>query len=235
MAGKTITKLNPSSRTPSSLWGRLRARNGVTGPRSGLTLTELLITIMIMSLLSMLILSGVQNVRHRAKIQYCQNNLRELGMAFNMYDTFWMGKLPPVTGPDDNDLSALYPLCADTLKIFVCINTANQVDTAENLTTNAKGGRTAGFGHSYEYLSYYLFDRRGEPIPTPIPKTRSNVDVRADKCWLLMDAMESGIPDKPDMTDNHYDEGGNVLFGDSHVEWISRGKWDVEFNHGNAK
>jgi prepilin-type N-terminal cleavage/methylation domain-containing protein/prepilin-type processing-associated H-X9-DG protein len=211
-------------------------RNGLIRPtaQAGFTLIEILVAVMIMALLTVLILSGVQNVRQRAKIQFCQNNLRELGMAFDMYDTFWEGKLPPSTGPDDDDLRALYPLCAKSFELFICIDTANWIDTADHLANNA-GSRTSGPGHSYEYLSYYLYASRGDLLPTPIPKTRSNVDVRADKCWLLMDSMESGIPNKPDMTDNHYENGGNVLFADSHVEWIEHGKWDVDFQHGNAK
>jgi prepilin-type N-terminal cleavage/methylation domain-containing protein len=141
--------------------------------QAGFTLIEVLITVMIMSLLTMLVLSGVQNVRQRAKIQYCQNNLRELGMAFDMYDTLWPGKLPPSTGPNDDDLRALYPLCAQTFNLFICIETANWIDTADHLANNA-GSRTSGPGHSYEYLSYYLYDSRGDLLPTPIPKTRAN-------------------------------------------------------------
>jgi prepilin-type processing-associated H-X9-DG protein len=50
-----------------------------------------------------------------------------------------------------------------------------------------------------------------------------------------MDAMEAGIPQVPDLTDNHYEAGGNVLYGDSHVEWTDGLRWTEEFQHGNSK
>lgn len=90
-------------------------------------------------------------------------------------------------------------------------------------------------GTSYEYLSYYLFDKTGATLSTPLIKTRANVDIRADKVWLVMDAMEAGIPQVPDLTDNHYEAGGNVLYGDSHVEWTDGLRWTEEFQHGNSK
>jgi prepilin-type N-terminal cleavage/methylation domain-containing protein/prepilin-type processing-associated H-X9-DG protein len=203
--------------------------------RRGFTLIELLIAIAIIGILSGLILMGVQNVRERAKIQFCQNNLREIGMAFNHYTYLWEGRLPPTTGPDDDNLRPLYPDCIDSLDAFECGATANEVIASADLEDNAVGGRTSGRGTSYEYLSYYLFDKTGAALPTPMMKTRASVDIRADKVWLVMDAMESGIAQVPDFTDNHYGAGGNVLYADSHVEWIYFSRWTEKFQHGNSK
>jgi prepilin-type N-terminal cleavage/methylation domain-containing protein/prepilin-type processing-associated H-X9-DG protein len=202
--------------------------------QAGLTLIEVMVTVSIMSALTLLLFQGLHNVRERAKIQYCQNNLRELGAALDMYDTLWEGWLPPTTGPDDNNLRPLYH-CLKTFKVFICIETANHVDTEEDLEDNAGGGRTGGRGHSYEYLSHYLYDATGNELAVPYKKTRASVDARADKSWLIMDAMEADTPRVPDLTDNHWDAGGNVLFADSHVEWIDRGKWRYEFKNGNTK
>jgi len=199
------------------------------------TLIEMLVAIAILSIMVLLILSGVHNVRERAKIQYCQNNLREIGMAFDHYCHLWNGRLPPTTGPEDDNLLPLYPDCVDSLKVFVCLETSNEVNSHADLADNANGGRTAGPGHSYEFLSYYLYDRQGEELDTPMMKTRSSVDIRAGKVWLAMDAMEAGTPREPDTADNHYEAGGNVLFADSHVEWIELGKWQMEFARGNTR
>ncbi|MDP6356744.1 MAG: type II secretion system protein [Planctomycetota bacterium] len=202
---------------------------------SAFTVVEMLITTAILSVMSVLLFAGVRNVREMAKLQYCRNNLREVGAAFDLYDTYWSGKLPPVTGIDDDDLRALYPRCTVSLDIFVCISTGNQANTHEDLADNAVGGRTAGPGTSYEYLSHYLYDSSGSTLTTPRKKTRSSVDIRGDKIWLIMDAMEAGIPNIPDMADNHYETGGNVLFADSHVEWVERGKWREAFRSGNSR
>ncbi|MDP6353542.1 MAG: type II secretion system protein [Planctomycetota bacterium] len=203
--------------------------------RRGFTLIELLVATAVIVILMSLILMGVQNVRERAKIQHCQNNLREIGMAFNHYTYLWKGRLPPTTGVDDDNLRPLYPDCIDSLDAFECGGTGNEVNAPADLEDNAVGGRTSGRGTSYEYLSYYLFDKAGTTLSTPMMKTRANVDIRADKVWLVMDAMEAGIPQVPDLTDNHYEAGGNVLYADSHVEWIDAIRWTEEFQHGNSK
>ncbi|MDP6356953.1 MAG: type II secretion system protein [Planctomycetota bacterium] len=109
---------------------------------SGLSMIELLVSIGIISVMSTFFFAGVREVRTRAKIQHCQNNLRELGMAFDMYDVHWTGKLPPTTGPDDDNLRPLFPLSAKSLDLFVCISTGNSVVTPSDLENNAGGSAT---------------------------------------------------------------------------------------------
>lgn len=201
---------------------------------AGFTLIELLIVITILSLLMLLLTAGFQHVRDRAKIQYCQNNLREIGMALNCYTKLWEGRLLPTTGPDDDDFRPLYPHCIDTLKVFVCMQTSNEVNTPEDLKDNAPGGRMGAPGHSYEYLGYYRFDTEGNMLKKPILKTRASADARGDIIWVAMDAMEAGIPMFPDLYDNHFEAGGNVLYADSHVEWVSIGQWEYKFKRGNS-
>ena len=205
------------------------------GRGRGFTLIELVVTMAILSMLMTLIMSGVRSVRGRARIQHCQNNLREIGMGLNHYTSLWRGRPLPTTGPEDDNLRPLYPDCVDELSTFVCLETGNQANTPEDLEDNAVGGRVAGRGHSYECLSYYLYDRKGNELPHKILKTRANVDIRADKVWLVMDAMEAGTPNEPDQADNHWEPGGNVPYGDCHVEWVGQGRWGTKFKSGNSK
>ena len=218
----------------ASMSRRILSRDGKRR-HSGFTLIELLVSVTIMSSMAAVLLAAVGNVRERARSQHCRNNLRELGAAFSQYDTFFMGKLPPTTAPGDDNLRALYPLCVKSFDLFICVSTGNEIRTPDDLSDNAFGGRAAGRGHSYEYLSHYLFDRQGRALETPLKKTRSGIDVRADKTWLLMDAVEAGTPNVPDLFDNHFEAGANVLFGDSHVEWVPSGKWEVAFKSGNSR
>ncbi len=185
--------------------------------------------------MSTIFFAGVQLVRERAKIQHCQNNLRELGMAFNMYDTYWSGKFPPTANVEEDDLRALYPLCANSLELFICISTGNRVDKHEDLADNAEGGRSGGIGHSYDYHSYHIFDKAGYELSQPTLKTRSMADVTGDITWLLSDSVESGLSRSPDIRDNHFETGGNVLFADSHVEWIDAGHWQATFKAGSSR
>lgn len=59
----------------------------------GFTLVELLVVIAIIGLLAGLLLPAVSRVQAQAKIRQCQANLKDMGTAFNLYNTTY-GRFP---------------------------------------------------------------------------------------------------------------------------------------------
>jgi len=113
---------------------------------AGFTLIELLIVIGLIGLLLGLLLPAVEHVRHQAYIDKCASNLRQIGMAINLYEGDNAGNYPrtlydpnaPLTfgtginapdpfqpgGPDANDLTAPLFLLMKAQKlppeVFIC-------------------------------------------------------------------------------------------------------------------
>jgi len=76
--------------------------------RKGLTLVELLIVVGIIAVLAGLLFSVFSSVRENARITYCINNLKQVGIALHMYAQDHDGFVPPycnnLVSNEDNDI-----------------------------------------------------------------------------------------------------------------------------------
>jgi prepilin-type N-terminal cleavage/methylation domain-containing protein/prepilin-type processing-associated H-X9-DG protein len=126
----------------------------------------------------------------------------------------------------------------------------------KDLLNNAPGKNGAN-GHSYEVAGYFC-GQNGTTIndTTNVRKTQQSslshvystaqggtrynfIGGRASpsEVWIIYDEDDGGGADRPnedfpDAGDNHGAEGGNVVFGDGHAEWVPRNKYVGSFIRG---
>lgn len=59
------------------------------GNQHGFTLIELLVVMAIIALLMGILMSALQRVRKQAKAVYCQNSLKQIGVAMHAYKSIF--------------------------------------------------------------------------------------------------------------------------------------------------
>jgi prepilin-type N-terminal cleavage/methylation domain-containing protein/prepilin-type processing-associated H-X9-DG protein len=127
-----------------------------------------------------------------------------------------------------------------------------------HLLNNAPGKNGVN-GHSYEVAGYFAGQNGstvGGPLNVNERKTQKTVLSRIYRTpqggtrynflgqpaspsvvWILYDEDDVGGTDRPnedfpDPGDNHGNEGGNVIFGDGHAEWVPRKRYVGSFIRG---
>jgi prepilin-type N-terminal cleavage/methylation domain-containing protein len=105
------------------------------GGRPGFTLIELLVVIAIIAILAAMLLPVLAKAKTKGKRTACLNNMRQVGLALQMYDTDSGGKLPNPSANEtfdfnsqfapDNPLKALRPYIGakkldDRTPVYIC-------------------------------------------------------------------------------------------------------------------
>jgi len=198
--------------------------------KKSFTLIELLVVIATVTVLAVLIMPALGRARHAAKRAQCANNLRQIGIAVNMYADdnwgripensrglgplysmfMWKPKFPGNPTEDSRDgLGHLYPEYIDDLDVFYCPNAVSRGETF--IETKAYFDTTGKTAADYEFG--YAF--RGFNPPSMLNQHTNNVlahDInRKIFPKILLRWRRANSP-----------YGLNVLWPDGSVQWFGR-------------
>ena len=189
---------------------------------------ELLVVITIISLLVSILLPSLNKAKELARRVVCSSNMRNLGLAFSMYQNEWDGWFPLVREQGPNPLTGVW---ADTLyngysrdvNAFCCPSVPDRTFTPNE--TN--GAWPMAYG-----MEWWLGGAGHNEIPATVPVHRITDVEQPNKTVLLGEngsyshgygVHNWGWPD-PDVAgwgwpdDNRHGGMSNILFVDGHID-----------------